>query len=53
MMIAHHIRVPVMVDTISLMPVAIIHEDLRWVGLCGDNVFEHDQKIASLSFELS
>jgi len=35
---------------ISLMPVAII---LRWVGLCGDDVCEHDQPIASLSFELN
>jgi len=44
---------PVMVETILLMPVVIIHEDLHWVRLCGDDdVCEHDQKIASLSFEL-
>ena len=49
-MIARRVIMPVMVETISLMPVAII---LRWVNLCGDDVFEHDQKIASLSFELS
>jgi len=50
-MIPHHIRVPVMVDTISLVPVSIIHVNLHWMGFCGDDVCEHGQKISSLSFE--